>query len=366
MQAPLIGDNPLAGIQVVATGIGYGYFAEKYTDDDGCFELEAKALGPVALYAQSRLLRSQAIRVLAPAPGMMRDIGTLPVGARNNSCPGVMEECEGRCVDTLTDDQHCGGCGNVCGEDGVEPDYPTLEAYHCVPVDSGEGGGVRGECGCDDEQEDCGGACGNIRVDNQHCGACFYSCGASDIECVEGSCDGAIDVCEVGFVDCFGECVPESQGCGVQCEPGSDGCNQPLMCGDEVCGLLMSESFAVGFAGCCTIVGSCGIAYADGFAATCASTDFGGAAAPECPSEDLAVTGSPSEGCCRNDGQCGLWLEGHNDLGCILRMDVDRMLTPYSCDGGAADGDAGIGAGGAGAGPDAGVAPDPVPDAGAF
>jgi hypothetical protein len=92
----------LAGIQVVATGIGYGYFAEKYTDDDGCFELEAKALGPVAIYAQSRLLRSQAIRVLAPAAGMMRDIGMLPVGARTNSCPGVMEECGGRCIEGST------------------------------------------------------------------------------------------------------------------------------------------------------------------------------------------------------------------------------------------------------------------------
>ena len=359
MQAPLIGDNRLAGIQVVATGIGYGYFAEKYTDDDGCFELEAKALGPVAIYAQSRLLRSQAIRVLAPAPGMMRDIGMLPVGARNNSCPGVMEECGGRCVDTLTDNDNCGGCNNTCDGDGVEPSYPTLEAYHCVPVDNGEGGGVRGECGCDDEQEDCGGSCANVRVDNQHCGECFYSCGASDSECTEGNCGGAIDGCESGFIDCFGECIPETDGCGDVGE---------FVCGGIVCNPITEpQSRERGYTQCCAADGGCGIASGGNgppFDATCASTEYGNPITATCPDERFEGFSS-AVGCCRSDGQCGLVLGGSEDLGCILRTDIDRTLPPYSC-GTSAGGDAGIGMGGAGGAPgvDGGVMP--MPDAGGF
>lgn len=355
MQAPLIGDNPLAGIQVVATGIGYGYFAEKYTDDDGCFELEAKALGPVALYAQSRLLRSQAIRVLAPAAGMMRDIGMLPVGARNNSCPGVMEECGGRCVDTLTDNDHCGGCNNSCGGDIVEPSYPTLEPYHCVPVDNGEGGGVHGECGCDDEQQDCDGSCANIRVDNQHCGACYASCGAADIECLEGSCDGAVNGCEVGFIDCGGTCVPEAQGCGTVGE---------FVCGGTVCNPITEpQSVEYGYTQCCAPDGACGIATSDfgpPFAAPCASTQYDSPLTAVCPNETVEGFSS-AVGCCRSDGQCGLVLGDSEDLGCILRTDVDRTLPRISC-GADPTADAGIGMGGAGGTP--GVDAGPAPDAG--
>jgi len=352
MQAPLIGDNPLAGIQVVATGIGYGYFAEKYTDDDGCFELEAKALGPVALYAQSRLLRSQAIRVLAPAAGMMRDIGMLPVGARNNSCPGVMEECGGRCVDTLTDNEHCGGCNNTCATDIVGPEYPTLEAYHCVPVDNGEGGGVHGECGCDDEQQDCDGSCANVRVDNQHCGECYFSCGASDSECMEGSCGGDVIGCESGFIDCFGTCVPAEDGCGT---------SMAFTCGGIVCNPITEpQSVEYGYTQCCAADGGCGIAIADfgpPFDATCASTQYDSAFAVACPDETVEGFSS-AVGCCRSDGQCGLVLGDSEDLGCILRTDVSRAYGAVYC-GADPTADAGIGMGGAGGGQDAGPAPDP-------
>ncbi len=324
MQSPLIGDNPLAGIQVVATGIGYGYFAEKYTDDDGCFELEVKALGPVAIYAQTRLKRSAPRRVIALGPGMVRDLGMIQLGERDSECPGVMVDCGEGCVDILTSNDHCGACGDVCaGEPSSE--YPTIVPVHCS----------YGLCGCDDNQDDSciSGGCANVETDSENCGGCGIVCGV-DQECVDSVC---VDIaCPSGQVICHGACVPADPGCGVASD-----------CSDwdaSACPTLSAASVSNGYDTCCN-AGTCGIATTDSsahmFVNSCASTEYNRPEVPGCPSGLIESLGLYGVACCRSNNLCGMVLEGADDLGCVLLSDLAREYPdPVPC-GGATGGDGG-------------------------
>ncbi|KAL4570295.1 hypothetical protein LXL04_025947 [Taraxacum kok-saghyz] len=63
--------------------------------------------------------------------------------------------CFGKfCKDVMSDRNHCGGCGHVCG-------------YEVV---------------C------CGGECVDVRNDGRHCGGCFEECGGQG-RCSYGMCD---------------------------------------------------------------------------------------------------------------------------------------------------------------------------------
>ena len=71
------------------------------------------------------------------------------------SCGPGLTDCSGTCADLLTHNQHCGKCGNGCGN-----------GAHCR-------GGV---CLCSGAQRRCGNVCADINVDPQHCGDCSTVC----------------------------------------------------------------------------------------------------------------------------------------------------------------------------------------------
>jgi formylglycine-generating enzyme required for sulfatase activity len=127
------------------------------------------------------------------------------------TCPDSPERfsCNGRCVDTLTDPENCGGCDVVC-----DPRSETCEAGACALREGfGRcGGGVinletdRENCGgcdvvCDPRSETCeAGACAlregfgrcgggviNLETDRENCGRCGVVCGARE-RCGAGAC----------------------------------------------------------------------------------------------------------------------------------------------------------------------------------
>lgn len=308
---------------------------------------------------------------MAPAPGMVDNIGMLPLGDRGGDCPGVMQDCGSGCVDTLSDDANCGGCGPsfACAAGELPPDpYGTLVPIHCVA----------GECRCDDSQDDrcASGACANVLTDATNCGGCGTFCSenedcvdgrcvqvascASDGDCPMGStcdtatgtCGGGAITCPAGQIPCNGDCILEGDTCGGSV--GGLDCGFGLTCP----GGFGAESSALGFLGCCGQdsggVVSCGVESGAPapLANACASTEVGTfAPGSMCQDETLMLGGTSFDGfgCCRSDSYCGLVLMGHEDLGCILRSDVSSSLPAVRCSGGFGV-DAGVGGAGGGAG----------------
>jgi hypothetical protein len=106
---------------------------------------------------------------------------TVPVGNKCVPCPAGQEashnqcvcssdstKCNGKCVDTDTDMNNCGGCGN-----------------RCLPL----GGHVcdDGKCTCPPgAPTECDGKCVNTGIDQGHCGGCGYSCRKG--RCLNGAC----------------------------------------------------------------------------------------------------------------------------------------------------------------------------------
>lgn len=117
--------------------------------------------------------------------------------------------CGKLCVDSLSDPQHCGGCGKACG--------------------SG--------------QACCGGTCASLRNDWHNCGSCGHTCPNQE-SCIEGlcRCEGGIlcdGACAIGGVCCEAEdCEPEAcrstnctnNQCGYDLEPDGASCSDGLCC----------------------------------------------------------------------------------------------------------------------------------------
>ncbi len=105
--------------------------------------------------------------------------------ARSSSCPAPLAECGGRCVDTSTDEAHCGGCGpaTACGSGAF-----------CV------GGSCRDVSGaCPPPFVVCGGDCIDPSASIEHCGATGACTGATDGE----SCDVACRDGRCVYEDCL-------------------------------------------------------------------------------------------------------------------------------------------------------------------
>jgi hypothetical protein len=126
-------------------------------------------------------------------------------------CDAALTDCGGSCVDTRSDPNHCGACGASCG--GGES--CTASACSAAPPDAGctpdctgrscGGDGCGGSCGacgpaqlcanggqcvCSDSMDACAGACVDLRIDPDHCGACDVVC-APGRACVGGACQGS-------------------------------------------------------------------------------------------------------------------------------------------------------------------------------
>jgi hypothetical protein len=109
--------------------------------------------------------------------------------------------CNGTCVDYLSDNANCGACGNDCGE-----------GYHC---DSGTC-----RITCTGGTIDCDGVCVDPKNDRNNCGGCGNTCNSNAV-CISSAC---YDCYGPNDIVCDNECIDPNndphncQACGVDCD----------------------------------------------------------------------------------------------------------------------------------------------------
>ncbi|HEY3493732.1 MAG TPA: hypothetical protein VGK73_03555, partial [Polyangiaceae bacterium] len=145
-------------------------------------------------------------------------------------CPGEETICGDECVDIQTDDAHCGSCeevcvtGALCNDGDCEcPEGETECADGCVDTDVSEehcgecgttctgGTCTDGMCVCPTDYTNCGGVCVDLKTTKDHCGSCEVACPNDEI-CVptDGDPEGEPPgecVCPEPKVDCDGICT---------------------------------------------------------------------------------------------------------------------------------------------------------------
>jgi len=94
-------------------------------------------------------------------------------------CPGMLSECDGACVDTKNDLQHCGACGKACGD-------PANATAGCAMGACGIGACNDGFGDCDKDATN--GCEVTLATDAKHCGTCDNACGATS-QCKTGACE---------------------------------------------------------------------------------------------------------------------------------------------------------------------------------
>jgi hypothetical protein len=160
------------------------------------------------------------------------------------SCPAGQTLCGGQCVDTRTNQNNCGVCGNPCnaldrccagqcvscpvngacvGDQSkcacppARPDLCVLGGFGigaCFNLKTGDKGeGFCGTCGftCPDGQDCCNGACKNLQIDPANCGTCGGICGNTP---------GTNSTCCNGVCQDLNNDKANCGGCGHACKPG--------------------------------------------------------------------------------------------------------------------------------------------------
>lgn len=190
-------------------------------------------------------------------------------GTCQSGCTGVYTNCNGNCASLFTDSSNCGACGQEC---------PLQQVCNS------------GACSCPPNlPNNCDGVCVNSFTDVNNCGACATVCpnvsNGSPV-CSSGVC---ISSCNGGFTSCNGTCVntaTDNNNCGscatscgtgrtclagaCQCTVGLTSCigscvntqTNPLNCGG--CGIVCGSNHSTPActAGTCTIA-SCSPGWAD-------------------------------------------------------------------------------------------------------
>jgi hypothetical protein len=269
------------------------------TSGDGNFLAPGKSIYPNQVTLSSASLTSSLITFFSPEKtiascGVDCSTGDCDIFLENNTGETVtlanrqqdccLEPqqliCEGTCVSYLTDDQNCGGCGNVCAGD----EFCSNGA--CEPICPGE--------------TLCGEECADLTSDPLNCGACGNACAGNEY-CSAGACQLNCG----SLTECGGMCV--------------DLASDPLNCGG--CGTVCAGDEFCGSGACQKICGSltlCGNECVDvtsdplncGACATaCAADEFCGAGTCQaicgsltmCGGECVDLTSDPL-----NCGTCGL------------------------------------------------------------
>lgn len=203
--------------------------------------MEPRSVDALARLAALGASRRQLLRF---ALGSMGGLALARHGAAaQDTCNDPFIYCDGMCVYSLTSNEHCGTCGNACGDlvciEGVctaceDVGLTTCEALsggslglHCADLansvnDCGTCGNgcttgpcVDGICtstvDCEPGFTECWGECVDLQTDTFHCGTCFTECagevgaGESSVGiCVAGECQS---VCLDGYTLCDGQCV---------------------------------------------------------------------------------------------------------------------------------------------------------------
>jgi hypothetical protein len=124
------------------------------------------------------------------------------------TCTPGLTNCNGECVDLISNPSHCGACGHTCGLAGActagrcgamqcAPSE-TLCAGVCTEIKSSEFN--CGDCNvvCADGLTCCSGRCVDIANDAYNCGGCGLACFipvVGDAICVRGACECKQDIC---------------------------------------------------------------------------------------------------------------------------------------------------------------------------
>ncbi len=134
-------------------------------------------------------------------------------GRCGNQCTGSSTCCNGTCVDVRFSDAHCGGCGNPCdtgaGEDccGSVADPNAVDcrpsgdcATTCTPA-----------CTAGNDPLCCSGICvADISTDPQNCGGCGITCNPGQL-CCNRQCKDPQDACG----SCLMQCTTSQACCGA-------------------------------------------------------------------------------------------------------------------------------------------------------
>ncbi len=247
----------------------------------GAFDLPGKSIFPTEVTVSSASLTSSLVTFFSPqqtiascdstfVPGRFEQRITNTTGEtvtfmveEPDCCPEAdMTICEDGCQFYLTDENNCGGCGNVCEWD------QTCEQGVCEDICPGVGQQLCGET-CEDTLNDvnnCGG-CGNVCAFDEFCdnGACADICpGPGQEYCDEVCVDTFNDDGNCG--DCNVVCAFDEFCSGGSCGPICPGVGQAYC--NEVCVDTLTDE---------NNCGSCGT--------VCAFDEFcdGGACADICP-----------------------------------------------------------------------------------
>lgn len=139
-----------------------------------------------------------------------------PDGDQDQCGPGEVE-CDGTCIDTDLDPDHCGACTNACVDDEMCVDGTCVEPMPCA-LDA-----------CDD-------ACVDTQTDPANCGMCGRWCDSS-AACIAGAC----------VVTCSESCDSDAELCidgTCVCRAGLDRCDDDcvdLGSDDDHCGMCGRE-----------------------------------------------------------------------------------------------------------------------------
>jgi hypothetical protein len=141
-------------------------------------------------------------------PGEICDPGgsCVPGCANDAPCPMGISCCNGTCIDTSVDLDHCGGCDSPCD---TAPNVPST----CV-------GGICGYGTCDPSYSDCD---GDLSNGCETIGMCLCTPGATQ-PCYDGApntenvgtCIGGIETCNpngLGWGTCIGQVLPVTEVC---------------------------------------------------------------------------------------------------------------------------------------------------------
>ncbi|WP_373049175.1 MXAN_6577-like cysteine-rich protein [Vulgatibacter sp.] len=287
-----------------------------------------------------RVLLGAAALVLGLAACGGTEEGSAPVD-RTPRCAETDTLCGLSCVDTTTDERHCGACGNVCG------DGELCVAGSC-------------ELSCPGSQVDCDGSCFDLQSERAHCGACGNACATGET-CTAGACEPE---CPTGQAFCDGSCVvldtaPDNCGaCGTVCAAGevcsAGSCEPECPTGQAVCegGCYNLESSGTNCGGCGStcpsgevcVDGACATSCLAGFTecdGACRFLDTDrencGACGNVCGNDELCVTGSCelvcADGLSECDGACRDLTSDRTNCGsCGIACDDGEACVEGSCE----------------------------------
>ena len=150
--------------------------------------MEPRSVDALARYAAQGASRRQLLRF---ALGAMGGLALARHGAAaQDTCNAPFISCDGMCVYSLTSNEHCGACGNACGDlvcmEGV---CSACEDAGLTTCEDPIGGGLY---------------CADLTSSVNDCGTCGNGCTTGP--CADGICTSTVD-CEPGFTECWGECV---------------------------------------------------------------------------------------------------------------------------------------------------------------